>query len=125
MTIAQKTIVCTATDIAANPAKYCFNNLIFSHIMIVGTIDASTAVNSVSDKSSNFVCYSKTGRIVLKSKSLPDSNSVVSIFDANGRVVCRKKIANQIFSSEILPKGFYTIQISGNTQERTFKNIIN
>jgi hypothetical protein len=125
MTIAQKTTVRTATDIAANPAKYCFNNLIFSHIMIVGTINTSTAVNSVSDKSSNFVCYSKEGRIILESKSLPDSNLVVSIFDANGRVVFRKKIDNQIFISEILPKGFYTIQISGNLKTNIYKTIIN
>lgn len=125
MTIAQKTTARTATDIAANPAKYCFNNLIFSHIMIVGTIDASTAVNSVSDKSSDFICYSKKGKIILESKKQPELTSVVSVFDANGRMVCREKLINQIFSSELLPKGFYAIQISGNLKTNIYKTIVN
>jgi hypothetical protein len=125
MTIAQKTTVRTATDIAANPAKYCFNNLIFSHIMIVGTIDTPTALNAVSDNSTEYLCFSNENRIVLKSKIQPDSTSVISIFDANGKIVCRKKFINQNFSSDLLPKGVYTVLISGNAQYKSFKNIVN
>ena len=125
MTIAQKTTVRTATDIAANPAKYCYNNLIFSHIMIVGTIDASTVVNSVSDKLSDFVCYSKDGHIMLEAKNQLNATSTICIFDANGRMVCRERIYNQQFKSAKLPKGIYSIQISGDSQYKTFKTIIN
>ena len=126
MTIAQKTTVRTATDIAANPAKYCYNNLIFSHIMIVGNIvEAPSAINLISDNSSGFICYSKEGKIILESKNQPDSTSEIRIFDANGRIVCREKLMNQKFSSELLPKGFYAIQISGNLKTNIYKTIIN
>ena len=125
MTIAQKTTARTATDIAANPAKYCYNNLIFSHIMIVGTVDASTAVNAVSDKLSDFVCYARDGHIMLETTNQLSATSIVSIFDANGRLVCRERIQNQQFKSAKLPKGIYSIQISGNLQNKTFKTIIN
>ena len=126
MTIAQKTTARTATDIAANPAKYCYNNLIFSHIMIVGNIvEAPSAIKLVSDNSSDFVCYSKEGKIILESKNQPDFTSEIRIFDANGRIVCREKLINQIFSSQLLPKGFYAIQISGNFKTNIYKTIIN
>ena len=116
MTIAQKTTVRTATDIVANPSIYCYNNLIFSHIMIVGSIDAPTEVNSVLDNSAEFVCFSKEGRIVLESKTKFDSASVVSVFDANARLICKEKLVNQMYSSKVLPKGFYTVQVSGKSK---------
>jgi hypothetical protein len=125
MTIAQKTTVRTATDIAANPAKYCYNNLIFSHIMVVGSVDATTAVNSVLEKSSDFLCYSKHGRIILETKTQLDSTSLVSIIDANGRIVSKKKLVNQTYISEMLPKGFYSVQISGNSKSNINKIIVN
>jgi len=125
MTIAQKTTVRTATDIAANPAKYCFNNLIFSHIMIVGTMNAPTAISSVPEKSSDFVCFSKDGRIVLESKNLPDTDSVVRIMNANGQSVYQEKMIGHQYRSSILPKGFYTIQISGKAKNTIYKTIVN
>jgi len=125
MTIAQKTTARTATDIAANPAKYCYNNLIFSHIMIVGTVDASTAVNSVSDNSADFVCYSKDGQIILENKNQTHEAAIISIFDVTGRIIYRNKFVNQQFKSERLPQGVYTIQLLGITYTKTFKNRVN
>jgi len=123
MTIAQKTTVRTATDIAANPAKYCYNNLIFCHIMIVGSVETTTAVNSVSEKSSDFLCYSKQGRIILESKKQLDSATEVSIIDANGRLVSQKKLVNQSYIFEILPKGFYSVQIFSSNKLQILKVI--
>ena len=125
MTIAQKTTARTATDIAANPAKYCYNNLIFSHIMIVGTVDASTTVNTVSDNSADFVCYSKDGQIILEDKNQTREAAIISIFDVTGRIIYRNKFVNQQFKSERLPQGVYTIQLSGNNFSKTFKNRVN
>lgn len=123
MTIAQKTTVRTATDIAANPAKYCYNNLIFSHIMIVGSVETTTAVNSVSEKSSDFLCYSKQGRIILESKNQLNSATEVSIIDVNGRMVSQKKLVNQSYIFEILPKGFYSVQIFSSNKLQILKVI--
>ncbi|MEI8086715.1 MAG: hypothetical protein WCG93_10925 [Paludibacter sp.] len=93
--------------------------------MIVGTIDAPTAVNSVSDNSTEYVCFSKEGRIILESKTKFDSASVVSIFDANARMICKEKLVNQMYSPKVLPKGFYTVQVSGKSKSNINKVIIN
>ena len=99
MTIAQKTaILKTTTDIVANPANYWFNNLIFSHIMIDGTIGTSTADDIIRDDSFDFVCYSKEQRIYLELKSQLESTSEIRIFDVSGRLICNKNIAGQIFT---------------------------
>ena len=72
-------------------------------IMIVGNIvEAPSAIKLLSDNSSDFICYSKKGKIILESKNQPDLTSEIRIYDANGRIVCREKGISQIFSSQLL-----------------------
>lgn len=125
LTIAQKTaLLKTTTDIIANPANYCFNNLIFSHIMIDGTIGTSTAEVTIKDETSNYVCFSKNRQIVLQSKTVQEANSEVCVYDVNGRLVFRKAFTDKEIRTGILPQGFYTLQVIENSKRVCFKVVI-
>ena len=93
--------------------------------MIVGNIvEAPSAINLVSDNSSDFICYSRDGHIILETKNQLNATSIVSVFDTNGRMVCRERIYNQLFKLAKLPNGIYSIHISGDSENKTLKTII-
>ena len=116
LTIAEKTTERTSPFIKAHPADYCYNNLIISHIMLIGTINSTTNVNTLTGNKSDFAYYSTNGQIYIKSQNL--SNSItnrISIFNSNGQLVCNQRLINQNFCTQTLHKGFYLIQIQGNS----------
>lgn len=125
LTIVQKTTARTATDIAANPAKYSYNNLIFSHIMIVGTIDSSTGIASIEEKPANYNCYVKNHQLIVESKYQADLPAQLTVFDVNGRIIFNNKIDNQPYNIDTLRQGLYIVKISNHSNTCFQKIIIN
>ncbi len=125
MTIAQKTTARTATDIAANPAKYCFNNLIFSHIMVVGKVDVTSSVNEpMMDNKTDYRCFAANGRITVTLPAEANRGVTISIVDLNGKEILRSRFEGLRFVSNQLPKGCYVVQITENTKRVVRKIII-
>jgi hypothetical protein len=124
MTIAQKTTARTATDIAANPAKYCFNNLIFSHIMVVGKVDVTSSINeTIIDNKTDYRCFAANGRITVTLPAEANRGVTISIVDLNGKEIHRSRFEGLRFVSGQLPKGCYVVQITENTK-RVIRKII-